>query len=140
MNASDTLKSAPLYTDGHDYLMIHLPPRAITAAAGVLAEIGDPFGAMIADKDEVTLIIPAETYADFQSRLRGARLSDPLRLITFDAELPPDLTGFMALIAKLLAEAKIPIIPIGAFARDHILVKAADFDRAWQVLEEAQRS
>jgi hypothetical protein len=138
LGALDYLKQATLYTDDLDYLMIGLHPRAVIAAAGVLAEIGEPFGTLIVDKDEVTLIIPAADYEEFQKRLPDAKLSDPMRLITLDVTLPPDLTGFMALVGKLLGEAGIPIIPIGAFERDHVLVPSTRFAEAWVVLEKTK--
>ena len=138
-DAQAILKQIPLYSDNTLYVMISLPPIAITPAAGILAEIGEPFGALIVDKYEVSLIIAAEDYQEFSRRLPDARLSQHLRLITFDQSLPPDLTGFMAFIGQLLGQAGILIIPIGAFDRDHVLVPAAHFEKAWQVLKDYQK-
>ncbi len=76
------LQQAKLYTDDMLYSLIHLPPNGIMAAAGVLAQIGEPFGALIADKDEVTLVIPADMVDDFASRLRDHRVGA--------IRLPPD--------------------------------------------------
>ena len=135
MNAQEALQNAILYTDDVEYVMVGLPPNAIMAAAGVLAEIGSAFGTLIVDKDEVTLIITAELFEDFDARLPEARLSSSMRLITFDIVLPMDLVGFIALVGQLLAENGISIIPLGAFERDHLLVSAEDFDAAWNVLQ-----
>ena len=104
-----------------------------------IAEIGEPFGAMIVDKDEVTLVIPADAVADFSKRLREHRLSDTsYRLITFDIELEATLTGFMARISQALADAGIPILPFAAFSRDHLLVPSAHFDTALSALKALQ--
>jgi len=138
MNATEALQQARLYTDGVDYLLVHLPANAITRAAGILAEIGDPFGAMIVDKDEVTLVIPAEMQPVFATRLTDAEFSTPYRLLTFDLVLPSDLIGFMALVAKILAIVEISIIPLGAYARDHILIPSPLFDKALEALRSAQ--
>jgi len=138
--AQTFFRQAPLYTDGVDYLILRLPSRAITVAAGILAEISEPFGALVVDKDEVSLVIPAEVREDFQSRLLNASYSEAHRLITFDLVLPPDLTGFMAWIAGLLAEANIPLIPLGAYSRDHLLIPSAHFDDAWALLTKAQQT
>lgn len=135
----DALKAAKLYTDEQDYLMITLPPRAITAAAGIIAEIGEPFCTVIADKDEVTLIIPADALKDFERRIPGYKASEPYRLLTFDVELEPTLTGFMAVISRALADAGIPIIPLGAFTRDHLLVPSQHVDRAIETLKALQK-
>ena len=133
------LQAAKLYTDNIEYSLIHLPPNAITAAAGVLAEIGEPFGAIIADKDEVTLVIPAEAVASFARRLRDHRLGETsYRLITFDLELEPTLTGFIARVAGALAAANVPILPLAAFSRDHFLVPSTQFDAAWNALKNLQ--
>jgi len=133
------VKQAQLYSDDTLYSMIHLPSNGIMAAGGGLEQIGEPFGALIADKNEVTLIIPTELVAEFSSRLRDHRSSAAAyRLITFDLELEPTLTGFMARIAAALAEAQIPIMPLAAFSRDHILVPADRFVAAWDVLKQLQ--
>lgn len=137
--AQDFFKQAVLFTDDVEYVMVSLPSRAITLGAAILAEINDPFGCLIMDKDEVTLIIPAECLEDYRERLRHAHVSEPMRLITFDVVLPPTLTGFMAFIAELLAAAKVPIIPIGAYHRDHLLVSAEHFPKAWQLLKDKQK-
>lgn len=130
------LKDATLYTDGQLYLVVKLPPAAITAAAGIFAEIGEPFGAVIADKDEVTLTLPADALPDFAKRLPGHVASaEPYRLITFDLELEPTLTGFMAAVSAALAAAGVSILPLAAFSRDHILVPAAQFEAALAALQ-----
>lgn len=135
----EALQTAQLYTDHLEYSLIRLPARAIMAAAGVLAEIGEPFGAVIADKDEVTLVIPAEAVVTFSKRLLGHRTGDTAyRLITFDLELEPTLTGFMARVAGALADANVPILPLAAFSRDHLLVPADKFDAAWDALKQLQ--
>jgi hypothetical protein len=133
------LQQAKLYTDNTLYSLIHLPSNGIMAAAGVLAQVGEPFGALIADKDEVTLVIPSELVAEFSNRLRDRRVGEAeYRLITFDVVLEPTLTGFMARIAAALAEANVSILPFAAFSRDHLLVPAAQFDAAWDTLKKLQ--
>lgn len=139
--ARAALKAAALYTDDQPYELIQLPPRAITAAASVLAEVGEAFAALIADKDEVTLVLPAGAAADFTRRLPGLVISSTTyRLITFDAVLEPTLTGFMALISRALADAGIPILPLAAYSRDHILVPADHLEAALTALRTLQSS
>ncbi|MCU0480785.1 MAG: ACT domain-containing protein [Anaerolineae bacterium] len=132
---NDLYAKMNLYTDDIDYIIIKFPPTGITVAAGILAEISDPFGTIVVDKDEVTLIIPADVMDDFSKRLRDIEKSaDTYRLITLDIVLDFSVVGFMAGISKALADAKISILPISAFSRDHILVKTGDFTKAWNVL------
>ncbi|MDE2855606.1 MAG: ACT domain-containing protein [Chloroflexota bacterium] len=139
-SADALLRQARLVSDGQDYRILRLPPQAITLAAGVLAEVGQPFAALIVDKDEVTLLLPEEAVSAFDSRLRRAQMSERIyRLITLDVRLDPDLVGFIARIADILAAEGIPILSAAAYSRDHILVPAQDFDKAIQALRQFQK-
>ncbi|MDE2748692.1 MAG: ACT domain-containing protein [Chloroflexota bacterium] len=139
-SADALLRQARLVSDGQDYRILRLPPQAITLAAGVLAEVGQPFAALIVDKDEVTLLLPEEAVSAFDSRLRRAQMSEEMyRLITLDVRLDPDLVGFIARIADILAAEGIPILSAAAYSRDHILVPAQDFDKAIQALRQFQK-
>src|SRR3954469_16054126 len=136
---AQALQQAKLYTDDTLYSLIHLPPNGIMAAAGGLAQVGEPFASLIADKDEVTLVIPAELVAEFANRLRDHRVAETAyRLITFDLELEPTLTGFIARVAEVLAAADVPILPFAAFSRDHLLVPSERFEAAWAALQKLQ--
>jgi len=139
-SADALLRQARLVSDEQDYRILRLPPQAITLAAGVLAEVGQPFAALIVDKDEVTLLLPEEAVSAFDSRLRRAQMSERIyRLITLDVRLDPDLVGFIARIADILAAEGIPILSAAAYSRDHILVPAQDFDKAIQALRQFQK-
>lgn len=132
----DALKTFTLYSDDKLYVFVQLPPAALTAAAGVIAEYGAPFCALIADKDEVSLMLPQEAWEDFSERLPGHKLeAQGFRLITFDVVLQSSLVGFMAHISTALAAANIPIFPYAAYARDHLFVASSHFDTAINVLK-----
>lgn len=128
------LQQATFSSDDQPYVMVKLPPRAITAAAGVLAEIGEAFSALIVDANEVTLIIPADAADEFSRRLPDRQVSIEYRLITLDLPLEPTLVGLMARLSQALADAGVPVFPFAAFTRDHILVPAAQFDAAMSAL------
>ncbi len=137
--AEQAIKQATLYTDKVDYALIRLPFQAITPAAGIIAEIGEAFCALIADKDEVSLVIPYEAVAEFEKRLPGKTVSPtPYRLITFDLELDAEMVGFMAKISTTLAEANVSIIPFGAFSRDHLMVRRDQVEVALAALRRLQ--
>lgn len=132
----DALVIADLYSDGYLYRFVKLPVNAITAVAGVVAQAGNPFSALLLDKDEITLMIEDEDFEQFKKRLLDHSVSDICyRLITFDVELEPTLIGFMAHISTALAEANISIMPFAAYSRDHIFVNENDFERAMNVLQ-----
>ena len=87
----------------------------------------------------MTLVIPADLVAEFANRLRDHRVGESsYRLITFDLELEPTLTGFIARVAEALAAANVPILPLAAFSRDHLLVPSERFDAAWDALQKLQ--
>lgn len=137
--AAQAFKRATLYTDDTLYRMIKLPAPAIWAAASVLATVAEAFSAIIADKDEVTLVLSSERWEMVSDRLPDhALMQDEYRLITFDLPLEPDLVGFMALVSQILADAGVTILPLAAFSRDHILVTDAQFQQAWNALSAAQ--
>ncbi|GIK65889.1 MAG: amino acid-binding protein [Chloroflexota bacterium] len=135
-SAKEVLSQTPLYTDEVIYTLIKLPASAIWAGAGVLADLGEAFSVLIADKDEVTLVMALEAWQEeYFKRLPGAEQHGEFRLITFDMVLEFSLTGFMALVATILAEAGVSMIPLGAFSRDHVLVPADSFEKAWTALQ-----
>ncbi len=141
LTVEQAIKQAVIRADDARYRMIHLPARAITVAAGILAHVGEPFAALIVDRAEVTLVIDAELVPDFEDRLRDHRISDAeYSLITFDLPLEPTLTGFMARISAALAQVGIPIMPYAAFERDHLLVPADQRDHAIAVLQALQEA
>jgi len=132
----EILQQAELYSDEQLYNFIKLPANAIMLAAGIVAETGMPFCAMLVDKDEVTLMLPSEAADQFSKRLRDAEISSTMyRLITFDIELDPTLIGFIATVGTVLAEAGVSIMPFAAYSRDHIFVPEDQFDRAIKTLE-----
>ena len=133
------LANTDIYSDGHSYRLLRLPAKAITLAAGVMAESGIPFCAAIADKDEMSLLLRDDVQQEFTRRLRSAEISDQVyRQITFEASLEPTLVGFIATISQALAEADIPILTYAAYSRDHILVPAAQFNAAMRTLTALQ--
>jgi len=136
MTIEQVLKEAKLYTDGKHYTLLRLHPGAITVGASVIAELAEPFTALIVDKDEVTLLIPADALETFESRLRDYRVAEAqYRLITFDVALDLSLVGFMAHISQALTEVGVAIMCYAAYTRDHLLVPADQFDKAWSTLE-----
>ncbi len=138
-SAEQILGTAELYSDDAEYRILRLPANAITLGAGVVAEANLPFSALIADKDELTLLLPEAACQAFSKRLRFAQVSEQsYRLITFEAELEPTLVGFIAQVSAALAAAGIPILSFAAFSRDHIFVPAEDFQRALAALRALQ--
>jgi hypothetical protein len=91
---------------------------------------------MIVDRDEITIVMHEMDWSVAGRDLPGMRVLSDYRLITLDVELKAGVTGFMDVVSRLLAEAGVPMLPLAAYSRDHLLVGATGFDRAWQALTE----
>jgi hypothetical protein len=136
-SVDDVLKSMPIKSDDVVYRLVQLHPKAVTVAASIIAEIRDPFCALIVDADEITLIMPDNLIDEFNNRLRDHTVTElAYRLITLDVVLSPDFVGFMARISGALADAGISLLPVAAFSRDHIFVTESQFEQAVSVLEQ----
>lgn len=136
----DVMRNVNLYSDGRLYRLLKLPPGDIKLAAGIAADLERPYCALIVDKDEITLLMPDEARADFRARLRQAEASEQAyRLITLDLALAPSLVGLIARLAAALAAVEIPILAFAAYSRDHLLVPAADFDKAMRALSHLRK-
>jgi len=136
---AQAITQARFYAPEETYRLIQLPARAITAAAAVLAEIGEPFSALIVDKDEVTLVLENEAYEEYSHRLHGHEAQrQRWALITMDVVLDADLVGFIAVISREMANAGITLMPYAAFSRDHLLVPADRLQDALSTLAELQ--
>ena len=135
-SVNSVLSNLTLYSDERDYILLKLPASATTLAAGIIAEIGEPFAALICDKDEVTLCIPADYVQEFPKRLGGAEpYGEKQRLITFDTELEPSLVGFLAQISMALAQKEISVLVYCAFSRDHFFVPSNRYTDAVQAIQ-----
>jgi hypothetical protein len=99
------------------------PTPAVLTAESFAVRIDDPF--------ETTLILRATLAADLPPPAAEIR---ELRAIVLTGELPPGLTGFISTVAGALAERRIPIVPLGATTRDHLLVPAAHWPEALAIL------
>ena len=99
------------------------------------AEIPDwaiqrPFFAITRTGDELSIVCPEQLIppeACCEGGWRALKLKGPFAF---------DLTGILAAVATPLAEAEIGIFAISTYDTDYVLVKAAQLDRAVQVLQE----
>lgn len=89
---------------------------------------------ILMDPREVTLMLDEQDLARIQPALRNGRIENGFRMLTFDVELDFDVSGFLAEISRILAEAEIPIIALSAYSRDHILIKQDQLAAALRVL------
>jgi hypothetical protein len=133
------LSAAGLFTDNQDYCLVGLPHGTLPRVHEILLANLSAFWAIVADKDEVSLLIPFDVWtARAESLTLGRflpRVTAGYRLITLDVVLPPTLVGFLAHITRPLADAGISILAFSANARDHLFVPKEQFAKAWSILE-----
>lgn len=91
---------------------------------------------IFSDKFEVTLLLDEVDFGTIRHAIRDARSEGNFRLLTFDIELDFTVVGFLAEVARILAEAGISIVSLSAFSRDHLLIQQADLAKALKVLGE----
>ncbi len=96
------------------------PPAALTE-----------YIALIVDRDEVTLVAPADVLAGLDP---PEAIEPGWRRITFAGPLPWEMVGFLADVASRLAGARIPFTSMSGFTTDHVLVRAAQAEVALAVL------
>ena len=101
--------------------------------SGISPRGASPF-LILADKHEVTLMLADEDLRLVRHALNDARVESGFRLVTFDVVLDFAVVGFFAEISRMLADAKIPLMAVSAYSRDHILIKQGDLARALAVL------
>jgi hypothetical protein len=95
------------------------------------SDVTDAF-ATVDDGRETTHVVVESRLDDF----------DPIDVergwvrLTFDATLPFDLVGFLAVVASALAERDVSVFVLSAYSTDHVLVKRTDETTALDALSE----
>src|SRR5437868_11632199 len=114
------LAAAQLFTDDRDYCLVGLPQPTLSKVHEILVANLPAFWAVIADKDEITLLLSFDTWVSRAESLTLGRflprVTTGYRLITIDVVLPPTLVGFLAHITRPLADSGIPILAFSANA------------------------
>ncbi|MEL6151658.1 MAG: ACT domain-containing protein [Chloroflexota bacterium] len=136
----DVLKRVNFIVLDDTFRLLKLPPNAISAAAGIIAELGEPYSTLIVDKDEITLVIPDEAVEHFAARMPDYEGDLTYKIITADAQLEPDLIGFLAHLSAELAKNNVGFFPYAAYTRDHIMVPAEQIDRAIDTLNKLKQA
>lgn len=90
----------------------------------------DCFATLI-DQHEITLVQLSDR-VNSQNVLEEEK---EWRILTFEAVLPFELTGFLATIARVLADEGIAIFALSAYSTDHILVKDEHLTKAKIAME-----
>lgn len=116
-------------------VLVSLPVAELEAAARLVATLNGAFSALVVERDEVSLTVPAAAWRTTPLCTRALRESGPLRAVTLDLDLELSVVGYLAPAAARLAAAGVSIVPQCAFLKDHLLVAARDLDTTVATLE-----
>jgi hypothetical protein len=112
------------------FAVVGIDPREQMVALQVLSRLTSPFLQFTVEPGILTLILPTHDWREVRPAFPRARVQQPYRVISFDLDLPADLVGFLAALTEALAEAEAPVLAVCGYARDHLLVREDDLDRA----------
>lgn len=138
MNASELLKNAKVEVAPETFFLVSLAHNdwlKLLEKPELSPRMTAPF-MIFRDKWETTLLLDEIDFATIRYAIREAKTEGNFRLLTFDIELDFNVVGFLAEVAKTLAEADISIVALSAFSRDHILIKQMDLAGALKILGE----
>lgn len=93
--------------------------------------IPEDFVAVFRDQQEITVVADEQHLNDDWI----VEVERGWRILSFRVKLPFELVGFLAVVAKALADAEVSIFALSAYSTDHLLVKDSDLPEAISCLE-----
>jgi hypothetical protein len=117
-----------------DYYMVRLPVDAKPLPGEWYRPATTRFATFIRDSEEITLVVPRRKWLRMHSLFETFELSKPMKVVTFDVKLALNVCGYIAAVGAVLADARISILPMSSFNRDHIVIAKEDLPRAVKVL------
>jgi uncharacterized protein len=93
-----------------------------------------PFGTITRTANELSVVCAEERVP------HATKCETGYVAIGVEGTLPPELVGVMVSLAAPLADAGIPIIAIGTYDTDYVLVREPDLERAIEALRAAGHS
>ena len=112
------------------FALCRLEPQAAVPAWAS----GDGLVCVTRTSEELSVVCP-EDRVPSDARQMGGYVA-----IGVAGPLAPELVGVLASMATPLADASVPIVAIGTFDTDYLLVRAVDLDRAMTALRAAGHS
>ena len=127
--------STKLILHPQEYWIVSLPLEEQEKALELFKPL-EPFSSVTIDFKEVSLILSREDWDKMRGSFKEHQAEGPYRAITFDIVLDLSLVGFLSVVSAVLADSGISIYAVSTYLRDHILVKAADAERAMKLLSD----
>jgi hypothetical protein len=118
------------------FTVASIPLDQYAAVASCLADLTG-FVQMTRDKQEITLIVAEDVWAQLAPRFPSAAVESNRRMIRFDTVLDFSVVGFIAEISNALADADISILSLSTYSTDAVLVPESRFDDAVAAVKQA---
>jgi hypothetical protein len=118
------------YARPEQFVLAAIEAHDLPVVLRLLAGVTSPFFQLIAEPSTITLLLPETEWRMLRPAFARARVEQPMRVISFDLELPPDLVGFMALLCAALAAEHISLLAVCSYARDYLVVRGEELERA----------
>ena len=101
----------------------------------LLSRVTSPFIQFTIEPGRLTLVLPEQDWREFRPAFPRARIQKPYRIISFEANLPDNLIGFLAAVTGALADAGVPLLAICGYSKDHVMVREEDVTKALAAIE-----
>jgi hypothetical protein len=121
------------------YVLVSLPHKSLAGALTAISSAAGHFSAVVVEKDEVSLTVEEGCWGRNAAAVPFSKADGPYRVVTLQLNVDLGVTGYLAPAAVRLAEAGISIVLQCAFLKDHLLIRAADAERAVNVLGQLAR-
>ena len=117
------------------FVVVGLEPREQILVVQLLSRVTSAFIQFLVEPGRLTLILPEQDWREFRPAFPRARIQKPYRIISFTADLPDNLVGFLAAVTSALADAGIPLLAVCGYSKDHVMVLEEDIMKAQDVIE-----
>lgn len=112
------------------YVLASLPREETVAAVPASG-----FFAIVAERDETSILIAEEAWAQSPLRARTRATSGPMRVVTLDLDVDLATSGYLAPAAERFAHAGVSIVPVCAYRKDHLAIAEPDLGTCVRVLD-----
>jgi hypothetical protein len=120
-------------------MLASLPYKSLPQAVELVSGSAGRFAALVVERDEVSLTIEETLWNSRSASIPHRSVDGPYRVVTFLLNVDLGVCGYFLPAAERLADAGIPIVPQCAYLKDHVLIRAADAERAVEVMENLVR-
>jgi hypothetical protein len=122
-----------------NYMLVSLPHESLIEALSMVSSSAGYFSAIVVEKDEVSLTVKEELWKARAAIVPHHSADGPFKAITLQVNVDLGVSGYFAPAADRLADAGISMVPQCAYLKDHVLIRAADADRAVKIMENLAR-